>query len=175
MNKIYQFLLKTFGDQPKWSISLKNTKNQLFCYGNHHSCYGIRRTFGSVTTKILTLFLSKNVYKAEIDKVKPKLWRFTFGTLILGHSVQYVYILLTKTTASQNEVALSYHRVCGLAKFSGSCFCSDYSFMSLHIFSYPEPLESSTNPNKRFKLDYGIEIVYYFPILWDKFELDILK
>ena len=28
----------------------------------------------------LTLFLSKNVYKTEIDKVEPKLWRFTLGT-----------------------------------------------------------------------------------------------
>ena len=37
--------------------------------------------------KFMTLFLSKNVYKAEIDKVEPKLWRFTLGTLILGHPV----------------------------------------------------------------------------------------
>ena len=33
-------------------------------------------------------------------------------------------ILLTKTTAVQNGVALSYHRV---IIFSGSCFCGDYS------------------------------------------------
>ena len=65
----------------------KNTKNQLRCYGNHHSCYGLRRIFELVTTKIYDSFLSKNVYKTEIDKVEPKLWRFTFGTLILGHPV----------------------------------------------------------------------------------------
>ena len=35
--------------------------------------------------KFMTIFLSKNVYKTEIDKVEPKLWRFTLGTLILGH------------------------------------------------------------------------------------------
>ena len=71
MNKIYQFLLKTFGDQPKLLNSLKKTKNQLRCYGNHHSCYGFRRTFGSVTTKTYDSFLSKKVYKTEIDKVEP--------------------------------------------------------------------------------------------------------
>ena len=87
MNKIYQFLLKPFRDQPKWSNSLKNTKSQLRCYGNHHSCYGLRRTFGLVTTKIYDSFLSKNVYKIEIDKVEPKLWRFILGTLNLGHPV----------------------------------------------------------------------------------------
>ena len=57
------------------------------------SCYGlpVGRTFGLVTTKIYDSFLSKNVYKSEIDKVEPKLWRFTFGTLILGHPVQYAH------------------------------------------------------------------------------------
>ena len=55
-------------------------QNQLRCYGNHHSCYGLRRTFGSVTTKIYDSCLSKNVYKTEIDKVEEKLWRFTLGT-----------------------------------------------------------------------------------------------
>ena len=94
MNKIYQFLLKTFGDQPKWSNSLKNIKNQLRCYGNHHSCYGLRRTFGSVTTKIYDSYLSKNVYKAEIEWVEPKLWRSTLGTLILGHPVSFSRLIL---------------------------------------------------------------------------------
>ena len=37
-------------------------------------------------TKFMTL-QSKNVYRTEVDKVEPKLWRFTFGTLILGHLV----------------------------------------------------------------------------------------
>ena len=37
-------------------------------------------------TKFMTL-LSKNVHRTEIDKVEPKLWRFTLGTLILGHPV----------------------------------------------------------------------------------------
>ena len=35
-----------------------------------------------------------------------------------------VYILLTKTTAVQNEVALSYHICAGY--FFGSCFCGKY-------------------------------------------------
>ena len=37
--------------------------------------------------------VSKNVYKAEIDKVEKKLWRFTLslGTLILGHPVVALY------------------------------------------------------------------------------------
>ena len=87
MNKIYQFLLKTFAGQLKWSNFLKNIKNQLRCYGNHHSCYGRRRTFGPVTTKIYESFLSKNVYRTEIDKVEPKLWGLTCISLILGHPV----------------------------------------------------------------------------------------
>ena len=96
MNKIYQFILKTFGNQPKWSNSLINTKNQLRCYGNHHSCYGLRRTFGSVTTKIYDSCLSKNVYKTEIDKVEEKLWRFTLGKLILGHPVYLNFSVYSK-------------------------------------------------------------------------------
>ena len=43
-------------------------------------------------------------------------------------SMSYIYILLTKTTATQNEVALSYQRVkCG-AMFCRSCLCSDYKY-----------------------------------------------
>ena len=34
-------------------------------------------------------------------------------------------MLLTKTTAAQNENALSYPRVCAI--FSGNCFCGDYN------------------------------------------------
>ena len=37
--------------------------------------------------KVMTLICRKNVYKTEIDKVEPKLWRYTFGTLFLGHPV----------------------------------------------------------------------------------------
>ena len=36
------------------------------------------------------IFLSKNVYRTEIDSVEPKLWGFTCVTLILGHPVQFV-------------------------------------------------------------------------------------
>ena len=36
-------------------------------------------------------------------------------------------ILLTKTTAAQNDVALSYHRVRGLY-FLAVVFCGDYSY-----------------------------------------------
>ena len=87
MNKMYQFLLKTFAAQPKWSNSLKNIKNQLRCYGNHHSCYGLRRTLRPVTTKIYDSFLSKNFYRTEINKFEPKLLGLTRVTLILGHPV----------------------------------------------------------------------------------------
>ena len=38
--------------------------------------------------KFMSFFLSKNVYKTEIDIVESKLWRFTLGTLILGHPVK---------------------------------------------------------------------------------------
>ena len=92
MNRIYQFLLKAFANQPKWSSSLKNIKNQLRCHGNHHSCYGLRRTLGPVTTKIYDSFVSKNAYRTEIDKVEPKLWRFTCASLILGNPVYMHYV-----------------------------------------------------------------------------------
>ena len=52
----------------------QNDQNQLRCYRNDHSCYGLRRTLGSVTTKIYDSFLLKNVYRTEIDEVEPKLW-----------------------------------------------------------------------------------------------------
>ena len=45
------------------------------------------KTLGPVANKIYDSCLSKNVYKTEIDKAEPKLWRFTLGTLILGHPV----------------------------------------------------------------------------------------
>ena len=88
---------------------LKNTKNQLRCYGDHHSCYGLRRTFGSVTTKIYESYLSKNVYKTEIDEVQPKLWRFTLGTLILGHPV-YIYILSDKQTGLCLSISITIYK-----------------------------------------------------------------
>ena len=62
--------------------------------GNHHSCYGLKRTFRLVKPKFMTL-LSKNVYKTEIDKLEPKLWRFTLGTLILGHPVAWTLLIST--------------------------------------------------------------------------------
>ena len=64
-----------------------NIGNQLCCYGNHPGCYGLGKTLEPVTSKIYDSFLSKNVHRTEIDKVEPKLWRFTLGTLILGHPV----------------------------------------------------------------------------------------
>ena len=38
--------------------------------------------------KIDDSFLSKNFYRTEIDKVEPKLWRFTCVSLILGLPVR---------------------------------------------------------------------------------------
>ena len=43
--------------------------------------------FGWSPNKIYDYFLLKNVHRTEIDKVEPKLWKFTFRTLILGHPV----------------------------------------------------------------------------------------
>ena len=51
-------------------------------------------------TKIYDSFLSKNVYKTEIDKVELKLWRFTLGTLILGHPVYSIQYSLYYTAHS---------------------------------------------------------------------------
>ena len=48
----------------------------------------------SLTTKIYDSFLSKNVYRTEIDRVEPKLWGFTCVTLILGHPVYQNFELL---------------------------------------------------------------------------------
>ena len=49
--------------------------------------------------KFMTLFLSENVYRTEIDKVEPKLWRFTCVSLILGHPVgtNLIDIILTQS------------------------------------------------------------------------------
>ena len=71
----------------KYHLKFENIKNQLCCYGNHPGCYGLGKTLGPVTNKMSDSCISKNVYKTEIDKVESKLWRFTLGTLILGHPV----------------------------------------------------------------------------------------
>ena len=66
---------------------IKKIKNKLRFHGNCHSCYGLRRTLGTVTINIYDSFLSKNVYRTEVDKVEPKLLGFTYVTLILGRPV----------------------------------------------------------------------------------------
>ena len=106
MNKMYQFLLKTFADQPKWSNSLKD-KNQLHCYGNHHSCYGLWRTLGPVTTKIYDSFLSKNICRTEIGKVKPKTLGLTCVTLILVHPVACISSYLLVIIFESQQILVS--------------------------------------------------------------------
>ena len=43
-----------------------------------------------VTNKIYDSLLSKSVYRTEIDRIEPKLWRFTCVSLILAHPVVIV-------------------------------------------------------------------------------------
>ena len=65
-------------------------------------------------------------------------------------------ILLTKTTAVQNYVALSYHRVSGL--YFGSCFCDDnFSAIKVRSLRYslqdaPSSFPKRHDPLKRFLL-----------------------
>ena len=73
--------------------------------------------------KFMTLFISKNVYRTEIDKVEPKLWKFTCVSLILGHPVCLrlsvtLFFTFTKIRINSQEQA-------GCGKDKKKCFCRD--------------------------------------------------
>ena len=71
---------------------MKTSKISFFAMETTTVAMDSEKNLGPITNKIYDSFLSKSIHRTEIDKVEPKLWRFTLGTLILGHPVYIINI-----------------------------------------------------------------------------------